>query len=371
MSCTWPPPSPPAHTHLLMDDSGDFGGSALQLLSCGRLFAHALDQFNSRLESSVASLSAAIETVESSLVRPFDYQKPRVFVPGASFFSAPHGRLAPPAPLASNFFSTCPSSTKFNYSTFNIESPNQPTSLSRTQPSPPTPIPSFFQCRLRILQRRRRNEGLLHQSKRLFLARCSATLARLFDSFPLYFSMRARLSRHPAGRAAASGQSVAVKGRQLSQISRESSSSPSFLVPSSSACSLANTLPPHPLSFFQVWDALIAMFYHLIVEEKHRMQAASTTAAAASHVTLFAESDLALAWNVCVRVSQSHHTQCLSNRCTLPLFYILFCSLLGLLLDATCARSSASPATTRFGSTSKNYTPARPPTASPTCVCAG
>jgi hypothetical protein len=75
-----------------MAEANDAGGSALQLLSCGRLYTRALDEFCSRLESSITSLSAAIDTVESSMVRPFDYQKPRVFVPGASFFRAPHGR---------------------------------------------------------------------------------------------------------------------------------------------------------------------------------------------------------------------------------------------------------------------------------------
>ena len=94
-----------------MDDVGDSGGgSAMQFLSCGRLFSHALDQFNSRLNASISTLSAAIETVENSLVRPHEcvlrphspykycnnigrYQKPRVFVPGGAFFSAPHGRF--------------------------------------------------------------------------------------------------------------------------------------------------------------------------------------------------------------------------------------------------------------------------------------
>ena len=167
MSCTWPPPSPPAHTHLLMDDSGDFGGSALQLLSCGRLFAHALDQFNSRLESSVASLSAAIEIVESSLVRPFDYQKPRVFVPGASFFSAPHGRfaLASQAPRSAQIWS------KVHRFDLLVPLPSSSSSFPssfRSSPPPPPPFPSSFrsilQRWLRVLRRRCRNEGLLHQS---------------------------------------------------------------------------------------------------------------------------------------------------------------------------------------------------------------
>lgn len=56
-----------------MDDFADSGGgSAMQFLSCGRLFSHALDQFDSRLSASISTLSAAIETVENSLVRPHE-----------------------------------------------------------------------------------------------------------------------------------------------------------------------------------------------------------------------------------------------------------------------------------------------------------
>jgi hypothetical protein len=56
-----------------MDDFADIGGgSAMQFLSCGRLFSHALDQFDSRLNASISTLSAAIETVENSLVRPHE-----------------------------------------------------------------------------------------------------------------------------------------------------------------------------------------------------------------------------------------------------------------------------------------------------------
>jgi hypothetical protein len=48
-----------------MGDDGDGSGSAMQFLSCGRLFIHALNEFNSRIDASISSLSTAIETVES------------------------------------------------------------------------------------------------------------------------------------------------------------------------------------------------------------------------------------------------------------------------------------------------------------------
>ncbi len=48
-----------------MEDISDGSGSAMQLLSCGRLFVQGLNQFNSRIEASISSLSAAIETVEN------------------------------------------------------------------------------------------------------------------------------------------------------------------------------------------------------------------------------------------------------------------------------------------------------------------
>ncbi len=51
-----------------MDEVGDGSGSAMQFLSCGRLFIEGLNQFNSRIESSISSLSAAIETVENRCI---------------------------------------------------------------------------------------------------------------------------------------------------------------------------------------------------------------------------------------------------------------------------------------------------------------
>ena len=48
-----------------MGDDGDGSGSAMQFLSCGRLYIHSLNEFNSRIEASIASLSTAIETVEN------------------------------------------------------------------------------------------------------------------------------------------------------------------------------------------------------------------------------------------------------------------------------------------------------------------
>ena len=94
--------------------------------------------------------------------------------------------------------------------------------------------------------------------------------------------------------------------------------------------SLPCPTPHHPtplLPLVQVWDSLVALFYTRIIEDKLRAQPQAAAASAAQRATLHADTDLTLAWRVCMQVcARARVCVCLCLRTRLPhCIHVLWC----------------------------------------------